>query len=60
MNKDPEAYWFSEALLYFPQENEQDLLNKINEAKSGGHASWDTFVKKNCSCEKPDYEISRR
>ena len=46
VEKDTEAYWFSEAILYMPHDNEEDLLNKINQAKSGGQESWDNFVEK--------------
>ena len=46
IKKEPEAYWYSEALLYLPHENEEDLLNQINQAKSGGKQTWDLFVNK--------------
>ena len=45
VDKDPEAYWFSEAILYMPHANEEDLIDKINKAKAGGEETWDTFVK---------------
>ena len=45
VDKDPEAYWFSEAILYMPHDNEDDLVNKINQAKSDGEESWAMFVK---------------
>ena len=41
-----EAYWFSEAILYVPHDNEEDLVNRINQAKSGGKESWEQFVEK--------------
>ena len=44
--KDPDKYWFSEAMLYMPHKNEEDLLNKINQAKSGGPETWQEFVEK--------------
>ena len=44
--KDPDAYWFSEALLYFPHKNEEDLTSAINDAKTGGADVWKTFVHK--------------
>jgi hypothetical protein len=46
LEKDPEAYWFSEALLYMPHDNEDDLVNKIDQAKSGGEEAWQKFVDK--------------
>ena len=46
IKKEPEAYLYSEALLYLPHENEEDLLNQINQAKSGGKQTWDLFVNK--------------
>ena len=33
-------------MLYLPHENEEDLLNQINQAKSGGKQTWDLFVNK--------------
>ena len=44
MDKDPEAYWFSEAMLYMPFDCENDLLEKIRQAKAGGMETWETFV----------------
>ena len=38
MEKDPDAYWFSEAMLYLPYEDEDDLVNQINQANSGSKA----------------------
>ena len=29
-----------------PHDNEEDLLNKINQAKSGGQETWEEFVNK--------------
>ena len=46
IKKDPDAYWFSEAILFLPHDSEQDLKNKIQQAKSGGSEAWDLFVKK--------------
>ena len=40
-DKDPEAYWFSEALLYLPHYDEEDLVVKITNAKSEGIEKWD-------------------
>ena len=44
ISKDPDSYWFSEAMLYMPHENEEDLLAKIKRAKSGGLETWQEFV----------------
>ena len=41
---DPDAYWFSEAMLYMPHDNEEDLLAKLHHAKSGGQETWQEFV----------------
>ena len=46
VDKDPELYWFSEAMLYMPYQDEEDLMKKINEAKSEGPEIWDEFVEK--------------
>ena len=45
-SNDPEGYWFSEAMLYLPYEDEEDLVKKIDEAKAGGSEAWELFVKK--------------
>ena len=45
-DKDPESYWFSEAILYLPHKDEEDLVKQIDEAKSGGPESWEIFVTK--------------
>ena len=42
---DPEAYWFSEALLYLPHTSEENLLHQIEEAKQQGEESWDQLIK---------------
>ena len=44
MEKDPGAYWFSEAMLYTPHHTEEDLLQQIERAKSGGKEAWEDFV----------------
>ena len=44
MEKDPSAYWFSEAILYLPHETEDDLMKRIEAAKAGGQESWQEFV----------------
>ena len=44
MEKDPSAYWFSEAILYLPHETEDDLMQRIEAAKAGGQESWQEFV----------------
>ncbi len=44
-DKDPEAYWFSEAMLYLPHLDEEDLVAQISNAKSGGIEDWESFVK---------------
>ena len=44
--QNPDGYWFSEAMLYMPHDNEEDLLNKINQAKAGGQETWQEFVNK--------------
>jgi hypothetical protein len=41
--KDAEAYWLSEAMIYMPHSNEDDLVEKINQAKAG-EEKWNTFV----------------
>ena len=38
--KDPEAYWYSEALLYLPHRDEDDLQQKLNEAKENVDGAW--------------------
>ena len=42
---DLEAYWFSEAMLYLPYTCEEDLLQQIEEAKTGGEEKWGQFIK---------------
>ena len=44
--RNPEAYWYSEALLYLPHRNEKDLQEKIHQAKSNLEGSWEDFVKR--------------
>ena len=44
IEKDPGAYWFSEAMLYTPHHTEEDLLQQIEQAKSGGQDTWEGFV----------------
>ena len=44
MEKDPGAYWFSEAMLYMPHYTEENLLQRIEQAKSGGQEAWEDFV----------------
>ena len=46
VEKDPDAYWFSEAMLYMPHDNEEDLVLQIKEAKSNGPDAWKEFVDK--------------
>ncbi len=46
VDKDPKAYWFSEAMLYVPHHDEEDLVNKIDQAYAGGTEMWDAFVKR--------------
>jgi hypothetical protein len=43
--KDADAYWFSEAMIYMPYSNEDDLIEKINKAKAGGEEEWKKFIK---------------
>ena len=45
VDKDPGAYWFSEAMLYLPHISEENLLQQIEEAKAGGEEAWDQFTK---------------
>jgi hypothetical protein len=42
--KDAESYWFSEAMKYMPYSNEDDLIEKINQATAGGEEKWNKFV----------------
>ena len=44
VDKDPDAYWSSEAMLYMPHDSEEDLVNKIRQAKAGGTDTWFEFV----------------
>ena len=44
-DKDPEAYWLSEAMLYLPYEDEDDLQAQISDARKS-EESWASFVKK--------------
>ena len=44
--RDADAYWYSEALLYLPHKHEQDLEEKVREAKSNINGAWDVFVAK--------------
>ena len=44
--KEPNAYWYSEALLYLPHRDEKDLQEKICHAKSNVDGAWEDFVKK--------------
>ena len=42
--RDPDAYWYSEALLYLSHRDETDLQNKIAKAKADVNGAWDSFV----------------
>jgi hypothetical protein len=42
--QDAEAYWLSEAMIYMPHSNEDDLIEKIHQAKAGGEEKWKEFV----------------
>ena len=42
--RNPDAYWYSEALLYLPHRDETDLQNKIAEAKEDVNGAWVAFV----------------
>ena len=44
--KDPEAYWLTEAMLYFPYMREEDLLKSIKDAKQAGEEAWVEFTQK--------------
>jgi hypothetical protein len=44
--RDPDAYWYSEAMLYIPHKDEEDLREKLKEAKSDIDGAWDLFVEK--------------
>ena len=44
--RDPDKYWYSEALLYLPHRDEQDLQEQIRHAKADLEGSWDRFVEK--------------
>ena len=44
MEKNPGAYWFAEGMLYIPHHSEEDLLQRIEQAKSGGHEAWEEFI----------------
>ena len=41
--KDPEGFWFSEAMLYIPHDNEENLNNDVMEAKKS-EEKWESFV----------------
>ena len=45
-DRDPQAYWFSEAMLYLPYLREEELLTAIREAKEGGEETWNLFTQK--------------
>ena len=45
-DKDPEAYWFAESMLYLPYLREEDLLKFINDAKQAGEEAWIEFTQK--------------
>ena len=42
--RDADAYWYSEALLYLPHRDEKDLQEKLKHAKANIDGSWDSFV----------------
>ena len=42
---DLDAYWFSEAMLYLPYTCEENLLQQLDEAKTGGEEKWEQFIK---------------
>ena len=46
VERDPDAYWYSEALLYLPHRDEKDLLEQLAHAKENTDGSWDLFVTK--------------
>ena len=46
VERDPDAYWYSEALLYLPHRNDEDLLEQLTHAKENIDGSWDLFVTK--------------
>ena len=41
--KDPEAFWFAEAMLYVPHDNEEHLNLLIQDAKASSE-SWKNFT----------------
>ena len=45
-DKDPEAYWFAESMLYLPYLREEDLLKSIKDAKQAGEEAWAEFTQK--------------
>ena len=45
-SRDPDSYWYSEAVLYLPHTDEEDLKAQIMHAKQGGRETWDIFVAK--------------
>ena len=42
--KNPDNYWYAEALLYLPHRDEDDLQRQINEAKENIEGAWENFV----------------
>ena len=44
--RSPESYWYAEAVLYLPHKDEEDLQEKLREAKSCNPGAWELFVKK--------------
>ena len=46
VEKDPEGYWFSEAMLYTPFEDEDELTETISKAKIESGLAWETFFAK--------------
>ena len=44
--RDPDAYWYAEALLYLPHRDEEHLQEQLIQAKRNINGSWDEFVKK--------------
>ena len=45
-DKDPEAYWLAESMLYLPYLREEDLVKCIKDAKQAGEEAWAEFTQK--------------
>ena len=44
--RNPDAYWYAEALLYLPHRDKEHLQEQLIQAKRNIKGSWDEFVKK--------------